>query len=175
MNCRHRSKVTTRVVSLTALAFLAAFAISSSPVMAVEPSSRTIYTAGDFPQLAQGVDPGFSGDAFVSVWAPASENWHLRTSDATITLWKEAGPADPTPRWQSLGKLDTAKGRMLKDRLLSRQNALRPKPRPLPTGADAGQSSAKSFARDRKSHRAPTRSRPAVDLAQPGFDRTAIV
>ena len=87
---------------------------STAGAIAVEPPSGALYTAADFPRLAQGVDPGFSGEAFASVWAPAGETWRFSSKDGTITLSVDARAADPTPRWQALGKLELAKQQLLK-------------------------------------------------------------
>ena len=37
------------------------------------PAPSALYTASDFPALARGVDPGFTGEAAVSVWAPSQD------------------------------------------------------------------------------------------------------
>ena len=82
--------------------------------LAVMPRRRCIYTASDFPSLAQGVDPGLAGEATVQVWAPRGNEWRLTAADGTLTLHHQIGPGDPVPRWQTLGKVSLAKGRPLK-------------------------------------------------------------
>jgi dienelactone hydrolase len=79
-----------------------------------EPPRSVIYTASDFKRLAEGLDPGFSGEAVVSVWAPAAELWHLTAAAGTITLKVEPKAGDSTPRWQSLGKITLANNSPLK-------------------------------------------------------------
>jgi Acetyl xylan esterase (AXE1) len=116
VNCRHRSSVSRKRVPITAFTFLVGLLAVSAGATAVEPTSGAVYTAADFPRLAEGVDPGFSGESFASVWAPAGETWRLSSTDGTITLSVEARAADPTPRWQSLGKLTLAKPHSLKVR-----------------------------------------------------------
>jgi hypothetical protein len=74
-----------------------------------------LYTASDFPALARGVDPGFSGETAVSVWAPAQDDWGLTTGEeGTITLKLRSKPGDAIPRWQSLGTVKLAENRPLK-------------------------------------------------------------
>lgn len=114
MRCRHRPKSGFNGAILIAAASLAGLASESATASAFEPQSGTLYTASDFKRLAKGVDPGFSGEAVVSVWAPAGDQWHLTSAQGTITLQIEARPGDPTPRWQSLGKINLAKDRPLK-------------------------------------------------------------
>ena len=104
--------------------------------MAIEPPRSAIYTASDFKRLADGVDPGFSGEAVVSVWAPATTAWHLTTSRRRRSPLKlEAAPGDPTPRWQSLGKITLAKAAPLKavvanDSLTEKREGQEPRRRP---------------------------------------------
>ena len=99
---------------LVALGCAVAFAIPSTAATAKEAPSGVIYTAGDFPRLGEGIDPGLSGEVFVSVWAPAQQTWHLSLNEQTLTLRNEAHAPDPTPRWQSLGKINLAKNKTLK-------------------------------------------------------------
>src|SRR5262245_432705 len=79
------------------------------------PASSVIYAASDFPALARGVDPGFVGEAVVSVWAPSQDDWSLTISDdGTATLNHRTEAGETTPRWQSLGTVQLVKGRALK-------------------------------------------------------------
>ncbi len=73
-----------------------------------------LYTASDFPALADGVEPGFSGEASVFIWAPSQDEWSLTPGAKALVLTLRSKPGDRTPRWQSLGKIDLAKGRPLK-------------------------------------------------------------
>ncbi len=116
------------------------------------PATSALYTASDFPALAQGVDPGFAGEAGVAVWAPSKDEWSLTAGDdGSITLKVRSKPGDPSPRWQSLGTIKLAKDRPLKfivarpedDKTGSSDNKRRA-PRPVPallrltTGTDSG-------------------------------------
>ncbi len=87
---------------------IAAKAQSPGPAMAV------LYSASDFPALANGVDPGFSGEAFAFVWAPSRDEWSLTPVGEAITFKLKGKPGDPTPRWQPLSKVKLAKGKPLK-------------------------------------------------------------
>ena len=115
MNSRDRSRVKSLGLSSAAAAcfiLLAPFAVTNA---AAEPSRGAIYTASDFKRLAAGVDPGFSGTAMVSVWAPATDFWQLNEAAGAISLKVEPRTGDSTtPRWQPLGKINLAKDRPLK-------------------------------------------------------------
>jgi hypothetical protein len=79
------------------------------------PATSVIYSASDFPALAHGVDPGFAGDATVSVWATSQDDWSQAAGDdGTITLTLRTKPGDPAPRWQSLGVVKLVKNRPIK-------------------------------------------------------------
>ena len=56
-------------------ASIAAFFPAVSAAQGPAPAPSALYTASDFPSLAHGVDPGFTGEASVSVWAPSSDGW----------------------------------------------------------------------------------------------------
>ena len=73
-----------------------------------------LYTASDFPRLAEGVDPGLAGLVSVNVWAPPGDEWRLTTENGTLTLTLKSKAGDPEPRWQTLGKMNLAKGAALK-------------------------------------------------------------
>src|SRR5262249_44683745 len=72
------------------------------------------YMASDFPELARGVDPGFAGEATVHVWAPSQDDWSLTADGGTLVLHLRTKPGDPTPDWQTLGKIQLSGGRPLK-------------------------------------------------------------
>jgi hypothetical protein len=76
-----------------------------------------LYTASDFSRLAHGVDPGFSGDATVQVWAPGSDEWSLSTKDGVTALAHKSRAGDPTPRWQTVGTLTVLASRLVKFKL----------------------------------------------------------
>ncbi len=98
---------------LIAAVWLIGPAMLTAAARGSDPQRGALYTASDFKSLADGVDAGFSGEAKVSVWAPSGDRWHLTASDGTITLHVEAQAGDPTPGWQSLGKVSLAKGHPL--------------------------------------------------------------
>ena len=78
-------------------------------------SLSLIYTASDFPALAQGVDPGIDGEATVSVWAPSQDEWSLTAGDdGTVTLKRQGKTGDASPRWQSVGAVKVSKDRPLR-------------------------------------------------------------
>ncbi len=79
-----------------------------------EPITSTIYPASDFPSLAVGVDPGFVGEATVSVWAPSRDDWSLTTEGETITLKLQHRPGDTVPRWHNLGTVKIVQHRTMK-------------------------------------------------------------
>ena len=114
MKSRNCSSVSKRSAALALLGYLIVLSSFSAGATASGASTGAIYTASDFPRLAQGVDLDFSGTAFVSVWAPGDENWQMTSEGGTITLKKDAKPGDPAPRWQRLGQVDLAKSRSVK-------------------------------------------------------------
>jgi hypothetical protein len=73
-----------------------------------------LYSASDFPALAAGVDPGFSGEASAFVWAPSQDEWSLTPGAESLTLKLQGKPGDQTPRWQPLGLVKLEKGKPLK-------------------------------------------------------------
>jgi len=77
-------------------------------------ATTALYTASDFPKLAQGVDPGFTGEATIHIWAPSRDAWRLTPGDGTLTLHFQSQGGDPLPRWQTLGKVSLVKGRPFK-------------------------------------------------------------
>jgi hypothetical protein len=78
------------------------------------PAPEVLYTASDFPILAEGVDPGFAGVASVHVWSSSQDEWSLTPGPENLTLNHLERAGDPAPRWQALGKLHLEKGRPLK-------------------------------------------------------------
>ncbi len=114
MKSRHRSTVTPKGASSAAAACLVLLVPLAAMAAAPEPARGVIYTASDFNRLAAGVDPGFSGEALFSVWAPATDVWRFEPGAGTINLKIEHKTGDSTPRWQPLGKIDLAKNHPLK-------------------------------------------------------------
>ncbi len=81
---------------------LLAWAGSTMSVAAAKEDSgaatTALYTASDFPKLAQGVDPGFVGEATIHIWAPSGDVWRLSPEKGTVTLhFQSAGEAIPCP------------------------------------------------------------------------------
>jgi hypothetical protein len=106
-------------VAIKLFAFLTvSVAVHSTPVSAAQgpaPVTSALFSTSDFPALARGLDPGFSGEAVVSVWAPSQDDWSLTAGDdGAITLKLRSGPGDPTPRWEPLGTIQIAKGKPFK-------------------------------------------------------------
>ena len=83
-------------------------------VAAQDASPAVLYTASDFPALADGVDPGFVGEASVHVWSPSQDEWTLTPGTEGLTLNHHDRAGDRAPRWQELGKAHLTKGRPLK-------------------------------------------------------------
>jgi dienelactone hydrolase len=77
-------------------------------------AETALFLASDLPRLAEGVEPGFSGEAHVLVWASGQEQWSLTQSDETLTLHLKKKPGDPTPGWQKLGDAKIRHGRPVK-------------------------------------------------------------
>jgi dienelactone hydrolase len=111
---RYRSIVGSKGAMLFAAAWLIGAAMFTATARASDLQRGTLFSASDFQRLAEGVDPGLSGEISVLIWAPSADRWNLIPSDGTLTLESEAGSGDPTPAWQSLGKVLLAKGRPLK-------------------------------------------------------------
>ena len=77
--------------------------VSAADEPALSPAA--VFTASDFPSLAEGVRPGLAGVVNVSVWAPPGDSWRLENANGTPALACTHKGGDPEPRWQSLGKL----------------------------------------------------------------------
>ncbi len=87
---------------------------SSPPVRAAEDAPIAVFTASDFPKLAEGVNHGFAGLVRVHVWAPPGDEWHLTTDNGILSLILKTKPGDPEPRWQALGETNLRKGSPLR-------------------------------------------------------------
>ena len=61
------------------------------------PAPAVLYTASDFPRLAQGVDTGLAGLVNVDVWAPPRNEWRLTSENGTLTLSLKTKSGDPEP------------------------------------------------------------------------------
>jgi dienelactone hydrolase len=98
-------------VSLLVLAVYTTVGLSSR---AAEDDSAgdgaAVYSASDFPRLAEGLDVGFTGEVTLSVWAPPRDRWRLADQNGTLRLTLESSAGDPEARWQVLGKTKLAKG-----------------------------------------------------------------
>ena len=73
-----------------------------------------VFTASDFPALAEGIDLKTSGELSVHAWAPANAGWKLTQDGETVTLTSSPAPGDSSPRWHKLGKVTTRSGHPLK-------------------------------------------------------------
>jgi dienelactone hydrolase len=73
-----------------------------------------LYTASDFPTLAQGIDPGIAGSLHVAVWGPGRDLWRMAADGGTVKLIFGRGEGDPEPRWHSLGLVERPSGKALK-------------------------------------------------------------
>jgi dienelactone hydrolase len=73
-----------------------------------------VYTASDFPALAQGVDPGFAGEVGVRVWTSASQEWKPAQHEDTVSLSSSTVARDHAPRWQTAGKVTVRAGHPLR-------------------------------------------------------------
>ncbi len=104
------------VSAIGSLLVLVGFVAMSLPVSAVADETAgaaAVYTASDFPRLAEGVDPGFAGPAVIQVWAPPRDDWRVTTANGTITLTCTHKDGDPEPRWQPLGPIELTRGKLL--------------------------------------------------------------
>jgi dienelactone hydrolase len=105
------------MVLLSRLLVLVAYPASPSYARAadLEPAAtKALYQASDFPLLADGVDPGWSGEATAQVWAPSIHGWRIAQKDGVVTLYFRKQPGDPLPQWRTLGTVILAKGRPFK-------------------------------------------------------------
>jgi hypothetical protein len=83
-------------------------------VAAQDSSPAVLYTASDFPALADGVDPGIIGEASVHAWSSSQDEWSMTPGTDILKLNHRERAGDPAPRWQALGKVHLEKGRPLK-------------------------------------------------------------
>jgi hypothetical protein len=122
--------------------------VSCASAAFAAPPAAELYTASDFPRLADGIIPGFSGQATVGVWSPGTEAWELKSEGSTITLTSSATKSDSAPRFQSLGTITLEAGKPLKvvvppppssveakpeEEAKSGKDAPKPPPAPVPT------------------------------------------
>ena len=104
------------------------FVLGPGRVLAQTPGQTSqekglIFTASDFPTLADGIEPGLSGDVPLRVWSPARQEWKLAQDGDTATLSSTETGGDPQPRWQKLGKLTFRTGHPLKIVVQSKKKA----------------------------------------------------
>jgi hypothetical protein len=105
------------------------------------PPKDWIFTASDFPTLADGIEVRASGEAVVQVWSPASQEWRLTQDGDRVDLRQAEHGGDPTPRWQRLGKVVFRQSHPLRIILAEKKN----------TKADHDKESAKAKS-DSKTH-----------------------
>ena len=102
------------VGALLALVILTTSTLSVHAAVESPPAPAALFSASDFPRLAQGVDAGLSGLVNVDVWAPPRDEWRLSTANGTLTLSVKTRSGDPEPHWQALGTMNLTKGELLK-------------------------------------------------------------
>ncbi len=128
------------------------------PVAAQDTSPAALYTASDFPALADGVDPGFAGEASVHVWSSSQDEWSLTPGKDSLTLNHRERAGDPVPRWQTLGKVRLEKGRPLKIVVTYESN----KSDDRSQSATTPQAKAKEQRKGRSSEKKPPKPVPAL-------------
>lgn len=62
-----------------------------------------VFTASDFPRLAEGVKLAKAGDVTIKVWSPAGQSWTLESSDNILTLKPGERGGDSAPTWATIG------------------------------------------------------------------------
>jgi len=67
------------------------------------PSNSFVFSASDFPSLANGFKVQTSGEYTVKVWSPAKVGWTIAADDAGFVLTPKVEGQDETPRWTTLG------------------------------------------------------------------------
>ncbi|MFO0891071.1 MAG: CocE/NonD family hydrolase [Isosphaeraceae bacterium] len=78
-------------------------------------SGAQVFTASDFARLAEGVEPGRSGELIVSAWSAAGQDWTLSQDGDTATLRVAGGSgSNAVPRWQKLGSVKVQSGQRLR-------------------------------------------------------------
>ena len=104
--------LSTRLTSLLALGLLGlwlpAAHAQDAPAKKPKPAATPpriarLYTASDFPRLAEGVALPRAGSYTLKVWAPASQVWSLAAEGSTLTLRVTPEHGISTPRWQTVG------------------------------------------------------------------------
>src|SRR5690242_15585163 len=78
------------------------------------PFPQAVFTASDFPTLAEGIAAKASGEFTVHAWAPANAGWKLSQDGDTVKLTRSETAGDGSPVWQKLGKVATRSGHPLK-------------------------------------------------------------
>jgi dienelactone hydrolase len=78
------------------------------------PFPRAVFTASDFPALAEGITAKASGEFTVHAWAPANAGWKLAQDGDAVKLTRSETAGDGSPVWQKLGKVTTRSGHPLK-------------------------------------------------------------
>ena len=86
------------ILLLTFLPLTAAFAAADEP-----PKATFVFTASDFPQLADGLVVEKTGDYTVKVWSPSRLRWTVRLDGAQLTLSSMNEGNGVAPQWTALG------------------------------------------------------------------------
>src|SRR5436190_2907905 len=71
---------------------------------------QAVFTASDFPALAEGIDFKSSGELSVQAWAPGNAGWKLTQDGETVTLTSSPKSGDSSPQWQKIGKVTSRSG-----------------------------------------------------------------
>jgi dienelactone hydrolase len=97
-----------------------------------------VFTASDFPRLAEGIDPGRSGELEVSVWSATGQSWGLSQAGgvATLAVASQGSGANTLPRWQKLGPVKVRSREPLKIVIApSKDESTKAKKEPAPVPA----------------------------------------
>ncbi|WP_165220799.1 alpha/beta hydrolase [Aquisphaera insulae] len=94
---------------------IAAFVFSAFTIVASPPAAvAQLFTAADFPALAEGITPTASGEIAVRVWSTPGLRWSL-TQDGDAATLRAAGKGDDAaPAWQTVGKVQSRTGQRLR-------------------------------------------------------------
>ena len=76
---------------------------------------RRVFTASDFPALAEGIDFKSSGELSVQAWAPGNAVWKLTQDGETVTLTSSPKSGRLLARWQKIGKVTIPLGTSAQD------------------------------------------------------------
>lgn len=110
-------------------ALLAIGLVSLVSEVLAAPSEAQVFTASDFPRLAEGITPGFSGPATISVWSTDDQGWTLKAEESTVTLTSSVTKSGAAPRFQSLGTITLEAGKPFRVKVLAPPSSTEDKPK----------------------------------------------